>query len=71
MSHAPPVEREGASAIEGTASESGQACSRTLAIDRPTPSGDRLRVLYPNDPGSYYRQMDLVTPDQLDRLQAG
>ncbi|MBA2719521.1 MAG: DEAD/DEAH box helicase family protein [Chloroflexi bacterium] len=31
---------------------------------------DRLRVLYPNDPGSYYRQMDLVTPDQLDRLQA-
>jgi type III restriction enzyme len=31
---------------------------------------DRLRVLYPNDPGDYYRALDLVTPDQHDRLQA-
>ena len=31
---------------------------------------DRLRVLYPNDPGNYYRAMDIVTPEQLDRLQA-
>jgi type III restriction enzyme len=31
---------------------------------------DRLRVLIPNDPGNYYRLMNLVTPDQHDRLQA-
>jgi type III restriction enzyme len=31
---------------------------------------DRLRVLYPNDPGNFYHAMDIVTPDQLDRLQA-
>ena len=31
---------------------------------------DRLRVLLPNDPGNYYRVMDVVTPEQLDRLQA-
>jgi type III restriction enzyme len=31
---------------------------------------DRLRVLLPNDPGNYYRFMDLVTPEQLDRLQS-
>jgi type III restriction enzyme len=31
---------------------------------------DRLRVLYPNDPQNYYHAMDLVTPEQLDRLQA-
>ena len=31
---------------------------------------DRLRVLLPNDPGNYYRAMDIVTPEQLDRLQA-
>ncbi|CAN5852384.1 DEAD/DEAH box helicase family protein [soil metagenome] len=31
---------------------------------------DRLRVLLPNDPQSYYRAMDVVTPEQLDRLQA-
>jgi trimethylamine:corrinoid methyltransferase-like protein len=31
---------------------------------------DRLRVLYPNDPDNYYRAMDLVTADQLERLQA-
>ncbi len=31
---------------------------------------DRLRVLLPNDPGNYYRSLFLVTPEQLDRLQA-
>ncbi|MGH2468072.1 MAG: BPTD_3080 family restriction endonuclease [Candidatus Limnocylindrales bacterium] len=31
---------------------------------------DRLRVLQPNDPQNYYRAMDLVTPEQYDRLQA-
>jgi type III restriction enzyme len=31
---------------------------------------DRLRVLLPNDPQTFYRSMDLVTPEQLDRLQA-
>jgi type III restriction enzyme len=31
---------------------------------------DRLRVLLPNDTANYYALMDLVTPDQLDRLQA-
>ena len=31
---------------------------------------DRLRVLYPNDPGNFYHAMDLVTAEQLDRLQA-
>jgi type III restriction enzyme len=31
---------------------------------------DRLRVLLPNDPGNYYHAMDLLTADQLDRLQA-
>jgi type III restriction enzyme len=31
---------------------------------------DRLRVLLPNDPGNYYRALDIVTPEQLDRLQA-
>jgi type III restriction enzyme len=30
---------------------------------------DRLRVLYPNDPASYYVARDLVTPDQLQALQ--
>jgi hypothetical protein len=30
---------------------------------------DRLRVLLPNDPQTFYRTMDLVTPEQLDRLQ--
>ena len=30
---------------------------------------DRLRVLLPNDPGNYYRERDLVTPDQLLALQ--
>ncbi len=29
---------------------------------------DRLRVLLPNDPGTFYRSMDIVTPEQLDRL---
>ncbi len=31
---------------------------------------DRLRVLLPNDPQTFYRTMDLVTPEQLVRLQA-
>lgn len=29
---------------------------------------DRLRVLLPNDVGNYYSALDLVTPDQLNRL---
>jgi type III restriction enzyme len=31
---------------------------------------DRLRVLIPNDTGNYYQFLDIVTPEQLDRLQA-
>jgi type III restriction enzyme len=31
---------------------------------------DRLRVLLPNDPQTFYRIMDLLTPEQQDRLQA-
>jgi type III restriction enzyme len=31
---------------------------------------DRLRVLIPTNPGNYYRFMNLVTPEQHDRLQA-
>ncbi len=31
---------------------------------------DRLRVLLPNDTGNYYQQMDLVTAEQLARLQS-
>ena len=31
---------------------------------------DRLRVLLPNDPQTFYRSMDIVTPENLDRLQA-
>ena len=31
---------------------------------------DRLRVLLPNDPSTFYRSMDIVTPEQLDRLQS-
>jgi len=31
---------------------------------------DRLRVLLPNDPHTFYRTMDIVTPEQLDRLQS-
>lgn len=31
---------------------------------------DRLRVLLPNDPQAFYRTMDLVTSEQLDRLGA-
>jgi type III restriction enzyme len=30
---------------------------------------DRLRVLMPNDPANYYVERDLLTADQLDRLQ--
>ena len=31
---------------------------------------DRLRVLLPNDPQTFYRTMDLLNPEQLDRMQA-
>jgi type III restriction enzyme len=31
---------------------------------------DRLRVLLPNDPDNYYQQMDLVSAEQLARLQS-
>ncbi len=31
---------------------------------------DRLRVLLPNDPQNYYQDLDILTPEQLDRLQA-
>jgi type III restriction enzyme len=31
---------------------------------------DRLRVLLPNDTGNFYKALDVVTPEQLDRLQA-
>jgi type III restriction enzyme len=31
---------------------------------------DRLQVLRPNLPGNYYQERDLVTPDQLQALQA-
>ncbi len=31
---------------------------------------DRLQVLRPNLPGNYYRERDLLTPDQLHALQA-
>jgi type III restriction enzyme len=31
---------------------------------------DRLRVLFPSDPSNYYREHDLVPPDELSRLQA-
>jgi len=30
---------------------------------------DRLRVLYPNDPDSYYEERELVPPDMLEDLQ--
>jgi len=30
---------------------------------------DRLRVLLPNDPGNYYRERDIVSPDLLEKLQ--
>jgi type III restriction enzyme len=31
---------------------------------------DRLRVLLPNDTGNFYKALNVVTPEQLDRLQA-
>ncbi|MDP8904448.1 MAG: DEAD/DEAH box helicase family protein [Chloroflexota bacterium] len=31
---------------------------------------DRLRVLLPNDPTNYYQSLDIVTPEQLARLQS-
>ena len=30
---------------------------------------DRLRVLLPNDPDNYYRQRDIIPPDQRERLE--
>src|SRR3989454_7439775 len=30
---------------------------------------DRLRVLLPNDPENYYRQRDVLPPDQLEKLE--
>ncbi len=32
---------------------------------------DRLRVLLPNDPGNYYRERDIVPPDQLETARPG
>lgn len=43
---------------------------RFLVITPGITIRDRLRVLLPNDPATYYRALDLVTPEQLDRLQA-
>jgi type III restriction enzyme len=44
--------------------------TRFLVITPGITIRDRLRVLLPNDPQTFYRAMDLLTPDQLDRLQA-
>ncbi len=44
--------------------------TRFLVVTPGITIRDRLRVLLPNDPGNYYRIMDLVTPEQLDRLGA-
>ncbi|MFH0751322.1 MAG: DEAD/DEAH box helicase family protein [Chloroflexota bacterium] len=44
--------------------------TRFLVVTPGITIRDRLRVLLPNDPGNYYRAMDLVTAEQLDRLQA-
>jgi type III restriction enzyme len=44
--------------------------TRFLVVTPGITIRDRLRVLLPNDPQTFYRAMDLVTPEQLDRLQA-
>jgi type III restriction enzyme len=44
--------------------------TRFLVITPGITIKDRLRVLLPNDPQTFYRSMELVTPEQLDRLQA-
>lgn len=44
--------------------------NRFLVVTPGITIRDRLRVLYPNDTGNFYKAMDLVTPEQLDRLQA-
>lgn len=44
--------------------------TRFLVVTPGITIRDRLRVLLPNDPGNYYRAMDLVTPELPDRLQA-
>jgi len=45
-----------------------QAGDRFLVITPGITIRDRLRVLLPNDPGNYYAERDLVTPDQLRAL---
>ena len=32
---------------------------------------NRLKVLYPSDPGNYYQEFDLVPPDMFDKLRQG
>ena len=44
--------------------------TRFLVVTPGITIKDRLRVLLPNDPQTFYRTMDLLTPEQLDRLQA-
>jgi type III restriction enzyme len=44
--------------------------TRFLVVTPGITIKDRLRVLLPNDPQTFYRAMDIVTPEQLDRLQA-
>ncbi len=43
---------------------------RFLVITPGITIRDRLRVLMPNDPTNYYTALNVVTPEQLDRLQA-
>ncbi len=44
--------------------------TRFLVVTPGITIKDRLRVLLPNDPQAFYRTMDLLAPEQLDRLQA-
>jgi type III restriction enzyme len=44
--------------------------TRFLVVTPGITIRDRLRVLLPNDPQTFFTTMDLVTPDQLERLQA-
>jgi len=43
---------------------------RFLVVTPGVTIRDRLRVLLPNDPQNYYNQLQLLTPEQLDRLQS-
>ncbi|MBF6604366.1 MAG: DEAD/DEAH box helicase family protein [Chloroflexi bacterium] len=43
--------------------------SRFLIVTPGITIRDRLRVLLPNDPQTFFLAMDLVNPEQLDRLQ--